>query len=219
MLLLHIIGAVGAGKTTMIRQFWPTYQVFDIKDVYTFFQFTPEDLRDSEKYQSFANGVASELEGYCMECELAEQPIGIVESSGINKALNAALSQYEVCTIWIEGDPTQASTPEFEQSHPYAASLNAEILRQITDGKITTNLKFSMLTQTWSGKVPPPFEPVLYFVYNTFTEIKPDPIKNSNNEEFEIYRDGKSYRCPSCGAEFSKGNYLQKHFNRYPECI
>ena len=118
MQLLHVIGPVGAGKTTMIRQFWPTYQVFDIKAVYTFFQFAPEDLRDKGNYQQFAQGVLNELESYCYTCLLNQRPLGIVESSGINQALNHAVALYDVCTIWIEPDPQRVDTEAFPARTP-----------------------------------------------------------------------------------------------------
>jgi hypothetical protein len=218
MQFLHVMGIVGAGKTTIIHQFWPTYQVFDIKAVYTFFQFAPEDLRDKGNYQQFAQGVLRELESYCENCILNQQPFGIVESSGINQALNHAVDLYDVCTIWIEADPQQSDTEAFRRERPYSANLNAEILRQFADGKIGYDLTYSMATQEWRGTVPLGFADHFPFIVVQPKMLQSLLPRRDLAVDYEPYHQGKVYVCPNCHAEFSRVEYLQTHFTRYLVC-
>ncbi len=43
--------------------------------------------------------------------------------------------------------------------------------------------------------------------------------QNPQAYDLEGYHIGGVYHCPSCGAEFSEGYFLQTHFNRYPRCF
>jgi dephospho-CoA kinase len=43
--VLHVVGLVGAGKTTAIRRFFPTFVEIDVQDVYRQHYFNPDDIK------------------------------------------------------------------------------------------------------------------------------------------------------------------------------
>ena len=47
--IIHVIGLVGAGKSTFIQKYFPDLLVFDIKDIYENNNFNPKDLHDNPR--------------------------------------------------------------------------------------------------------------------------------------------------------------------------
>lgn len=45
--IIHVIGLVGAGKSTFIQKYFPNVPVFDIKDIYLNNNFNPKDLHNN----------------------------------------------------------------------------------------------------------------------------------------------------------------------------
>lgn len=122
MLLIHLVGLVGAGKTHFLHSFFPTSPAFDIKDVYEEYCITPQDLRRPEIYSQFASAVEFTLTNFTRQ--FAGEPVGFIESSGINQAINRSLARYPHKTLWIQSHFSDKIALE----RPYAPRLNARIL-------------------------------------------------------------------------------------------
>jgi len=64
MQVLHVIGPVGAGKTVFLKRFFPTWTLFDIKDVYRLTGGQPADLYDPAAYGQFAAALPTSIAKY-----------------------------------------------------------------------------------------------------------------------------------------------------------
>ena len=98
--IIHVIGLVGAGKSTFIQKYFRGLPVFDIKDIYKDNNFNPKDLHDnSGSYPQFQSALDFSFSNFYKNLETNNIPIGIVESSGINKGLNQILKKFFVYRI------------------------------------------------------------------------------------------------------------------------
>lgn len=212
--IIHIIGCVWAGKTRFINQYWPNRTAFDIQNVYRDDQFTPADLQNPGKYTQFAEALKTAFENYLFHLNEIEQPWSIIESSGINLALNKILQSKNVLTIWIHPDFRLITGEVFLKAHPYARDLNDLILKKKSTNQMTFDLEYYYERDGFSQPIPDEFK-------IAFTD--PKAVSKKSAEEVEQEKWKKYYRypkyvCPTCQAEFSKSAFLAAHFKRYPSC-
>src|SRR5271157_1759540 len=90
--VVHVIGLVGSGKSTFIRQYLYEWPAFDIQGVYKECNFAPDDLFENpEAYHQFRDALKYYLEGFIAEARANACPLVVVESSGVNQVLNGFL--------------------------------------------------------------------------------------------------------------------------------
>jgi hypothetical protein len=211
--IIHVVGCVGAGKSYCIQKTWPIFEVFDPKDIYEFDQFSPLDLQHPDQYTQFVSALEVKFEEYIHWCREIRQPIGIVESSGINQKLSLLLSLYTVLTIWVIPNLTRIYSPSLLQERPYASNLNSLILQKKADGGIIAQLQYNGNKNEFVGPIPEAFR--------QFFPRKKAPSEKcivSPTSIYDTFQMKEKYYCPTCSAEFSKGEYLLLHFQRYPQC-
>ncbi len=119
--ILHIIGKVGAGKSHFIRSYLTRFgpEVFDIKDVYEEGGFTPEDVHNAQAYGQFAGAISYKLGGF-LEHMKGQEGLFVIESSGLNRAINEVVEKVSHYTLLIESHYPAT----IERKRPYARELN-----------------------------------------------------------------------------------------------
>jgi hypothetical protein len=203
MAVLHVVGLVGAGKTTAIRRFFPTCVEMDIQDVYRLNDFQPDDIKSPENYAKFEAALKGHFENYLAEVTRLNQPLLIIESSGINQALNRLLAPYSPFIVWIVPDFARIGDPAFLKRRRYAEGLNQVIWTKFNQRKLVVHATYDTATGEFTGDLPAWLAP---FVHHPATAPRNHPPNSEN------------VRCPGCGAEFSKPAYLELHYKRSPAC-
>lgn len=154
MKIIHIIGLVGSGKSKFIKKYLNSHEVFDIKDIYTQYQFEPKDLKDPQKYSQFHSAIDYTLKNMVNFLEKNGEEALIVESSGSNKAINSALFPYEKIIILI----TSEKNEEIYQNRQYARELNRILLSELEQGKIHFDIEFNWNKNRFIGQIPDQFK-------------------------------------------------------------
>lgn len=212
--ILHVIGLVGSGKTFFIQKFFSNIPTFDIKQIYEDFGFTPKDLhKQPEKYTQFQRALQIKLNQFLDFIKIHKFPIVLVESSGINQALNHILNQYNNYRIWIKADISRMKSLNIYTKRPYAEKLNDHMLGLKKNRKILFNNEFDFKSLEFSNSLPP----ILKTDLDPFKKKKHDVIE-TNNEMAPFYKDDR-YHCPNCGANFVKSKFLELHFSRSKNCL
>lgn len=214
-----MIGFVGAGKSSFIRQYLYEYPAFDIQTVYKEFNFSPAELKDnSANYRQFEDALRYSLENFFKEARLNACPMVVVESSGLNQALNAIITDHPVYTLWIDLGSEIPYDEVFVEERPYAKSLNASLQTQKEKGELGINNTFNMKTCT--------FDHPLSAEIQEYIQIRPKKKKTTLQSPQKIlirpqmnkaHQD--SFVCPHCGAMFSKAVFLETHLKRSPQCV
>ena len=154
--IIHVIGLVGAGKSTFIQKYFPDLPIFDIKDIYENNNFNPKDLHNNPgSYIQFQSALKYSFSNFYRNLEEMNVPIGIVESSGINKGLNKILEKFTVYRIWITPDHKRMQVKKIYEKQPYAKSLNEHMLTLFKYKKIIYNNEFIFKTYDFSKVLPP----------------------------------------------------------------
>ncbi len=154
--IIHVIGLVGAGKSTFIQKYFATLPIFDIKDVYENNNFNPKDLHNNPgSYVQFQSALEYSFLNFCRNLEERNIPIGIVESSGINKGLNDILKKFFVYRIWITPDHKRMQIKKIYEKQPYAKDLNEHMQKLFNYRKIVYNNEFNFKTYDFSKRLPP----------------------------------------------------------------
>ena len=148
--IIHVIGLVGSGKSKFIQKFLSgsniddspsfSYPIFDIKEIYEESGFSPEDLKDPKNYSQFNSAIRFSIGNltFGLTENLSKNLIGedqnllIVESSGINKALNESLIPYDRLIIWIKSNFGK----NISIIRPYAESLNKVLRKKFEKNEI-----------------------------------------------------------------------------------
>ncbi len=142
--VLHIIGLVGAGKSTFIHRYLNEFPAFDIQKIYQRSGFSPADLHENhEAYERFIDALKYSVEKFTALVQGAEWIV--VESSGINSALNQILMDYQVYTILITSKFPQTIYDE----RPYAKSLNDVIRTSIKEKIVPYDCIFDWRSDSW----------------------------------------------------------------------
>ncbi len=154
--ILHVIGLVGAGKSTFIQKYFPNLPIFDIKDIYENNNFNPKDLHNNpNSYLQFQSALEYSFSQFHQNLEANKISIGIVESSGINKGLNEILKNYSVYRIWITPDLKRIEDKKIYEKQPYAKDLNEHLLNLFKYRKIIYNTEYNFKTYDFSKRLPP----------------------------------------------------------------
>ena len=159
--LIHIIGYVGAGKSTFIKKYLVKFPTFDIKDIYQKNFFSPKDLQDEpEKYLQFQSALDFSFFQFYENLEINQIPVGIVESSGINQALNNILRRLYVYRIWII--PFELShkiyQTKIDKGRPYAKDLNNHLREKFEKNEVHFNNQYSFKDESFMKDLPAIFK-------------------------------------------------------------
>ena len=158
--LIHIIGYVGAGKSTFIRRYLRMFPTFDIKDIYQKNFFSPKDLLDNpQKYSQFQSALDYSFSHFYKTLEINQIPIGIVESSGINRALNNILRRFFIYRIWIIPYDSNQFQSIIHKERPYAKELNTHLKEKFEQNKIPFNNQYNFIDKRFMKDLPAIFEP------------------------------------------------------------
>ena len=214
MQIFHIIGLVGSGKTTFIKNHFPTYPTFDIQTIYRKYGFVPADLKNSQRYHQFAGALQNYFISFLELQQSKNSKVVIVESSGANQGLNAILKRcgIPVFVIWIQTSQTNPPSSEFLATRPYAKSLNLYLLDLYAKQKLLPiPAEYSWDTNKFIPVLP---EPIQRFFS---TPPKPNHETTQGDPKQFYDQDLKKYVCPGCAAIFSKHLYILAHWKRFPE--
>ena len=119
-MILHIIGPVGVGKTQFIKTFLKKFHVFDVQTIYNKYGFGPSDLKNPEIFRQFKSAIENTFATYFQKSQSKE--ILVVESSGMNRSLNQAISKYPNITILL----LRPIPERIYKERPYAETINAQ---------------------------------------------------------------------------------------------
>ena len=126
--VIHLIGKVGAGKTTFYHHYLAGYPCFDMKQLYAKYNFAPKDIC-AENYAKYERLLRWEL----TETFKNAPKVGVVESSGINAALSKLLPpRPQTYTILLISNFHQA----IERERDYAKPLNDAFQSKFGAGKV-----------------------------------------------------------------------------------
>ncbi len=154
--IIHVIGLVGAGKSTFIQKYFPNLPIFDIKDIYENNNFNPKDLHNNPgSYLQFQSALKYSFSNFYRNLKEKNISISIVESSGINKGLNEILRKFFVYRIWITPDHSRMKSKKIYEKQPYAKGLNEHMLTLFKYKKIIFNNEFHFKTYDFSKSLPP----------------------------------------------------------------
>ena len=162
--LIHIIGYVGVGKSTFIRKYLRKFPTFDIKDIYQKNFFNPKDLKDEpEKYLQFQSVLDFSFFQFFKNLEINRIPVGIVESSGINRALNNILRRFYVYRIWIipfnlNEKMNQMKQSKFNKEIPYAEELNKHLMEKFEKNEVPFNNQYNFIEESFMKDLPTIFK-------------------------------------------------------------
>ncbi len=146
-MIIHIIGKVGAGKTHFIKQYCPYAPVFDIKSVYEKYNFKPDQLQGG-LYRQYASALFYTLDNF--RRQYATDPFVVVESSGINKAMNAYLEHLPHITIYVES----SFSKHISKSRDYADKINPIIDLALKSNEIRPKVRYDGDLNQFSPSVP-----------------------------------------------------------------
>ncbi|QEE17103.1 ATP-binding protein [Promethearchaeum syntrophicum] len=153
--LIHIIGYIGAGKSTFIKKYLRKYPTFDIKEIYQKNFFTPKDLLENpRKYSQFQSALDYSFSQFYKKLEINHIPIGIVESSGINRALNNILRRFFVYRIWIIPFNLNQFETQIYKERPYAKELNSDLKVKFKQNKIPFNNQYNFIEDSFMKDLP-----------------------------------------------------------------
>ncbi len=153
--LIHIIGYVGAGKSTFIKKYLIKFPTFDIKDIYQKNFFSPKDLQDEpEKYLQFQSALDFSFSQFYKNLEINQIPIGIVESSGINRALNNILRRFYVYRIWVIPFDLNLIQSKIYKIRPYAEELNNHLMEKFEKNEVPFNNQYNFMDETFMKDLP-----------------------------------------------------------------
>ena len=163
--LIHIIGYVGAGKSTFIKKYLSRYSTFDIKEIYHKNFFNPKDLLDKpEKYFQFQSALDYSFSQFYKNLVIIQSPIGIVESSGINQALNNILGRFFVYRIWIIPYNLNQFQLKISKERPYAEEINSHLKEKFEKNEIPFNNQYNFIEENFIKDLPVIFQK--YFLEN-----------------------------------------------------
>ena len=153
--LIHIIGYVGAGKSTFIKKHLGKFPAFDIKEIYQKNFFNPKDLYDNpEKYLQFQSALDYTFSQFYKNLELNQIPLGIVESSGINRALNNILRRFYVYRIWIIPYDLKRNQLKIYRKRPYAEELNNHLSEKFDKNEVPFNNQYNFMDRSFMKDLP-----------------------------------------------------------------
>ena len=153
--LIHIIGYVGAGKSTFIKKYLIKFPVFDIKDIYQKNFFSPKDLQDEpEKYLQFQSALDFSFSQFYKNLEINQIPIGIVESSGINRALNNILRRFYVYRVWIIPFDLNLIQSKIYKLRPYTEELNNYLMEKFEKNEVPFNNQYNFMDESFMKDLP-----------------------------------------------------------------
>ncbi|MHA1341904.1 MAG: hypothetical protein ACTSRZ_18690 [Promethearchaeota archaeon] len=178
--IIHIIGKVGAGKTTFIRKFFPNANVFDIKEVYDQFGFTPQQIKEKNMFSQFANAIYYRIDKMIKAMEKNEEDLLIIESSGINHAINKAIQKYERILILIDSNFEKKIIKE----RPYAKELNKIIKKALKEEKIKYDIifKWKSLILEIKRDIPENFMPIISNLNEKIKKFKMTEKKHEDSD-------------------------------------
>jgi len=155
--IIHIIGYVGAGKSTFVKKYLGKFPIFDIKDIYQNNFFNPKDLQGKpEKYLQFQSALDHSFSQFYKKLEINQIPIGIVESSGINRALNNILRRFYVYRIWIIPFDLNRKIKQSEiyKDKPYAKELNSHLMEKFEKNEVPFNNQYNFIDESFIKDLP-----------------------------------------------------------------
>ncbi len=151
--IIHVIGFVGSGKTWFISKFLRDFECFDIKDIYEEAGFEPGQLYNNPTaYAQFQGALEYKIDQ--LMNNLPDEWL-VVESSGINRALNATLLKFLSYHIWVDQSIERIKEAGIYRSRPYAKSLNRVLAEKMQKGEITHDMVYSMEEQRFKSPLPP----------------------------------------------------------------
>jgi len=159
--LIHIIGYVGAGKSTFIRRYLRKFPTFDIKEIYQKNFFSPKDFQDKpEKYLQFQSALDFSFSQFYKNLEINHIPVGIVESSGINRALNNILRRFYVYRIWIIPFDLnwKIKQSKINKERPYAEDLNSHLMEKFEKNEVPFNNQYNFMDESFMKDLPAIFK-------------------------------------------------------------
>jgi hypothetical protein len=217
----------GSGKTTFIRQYLHEYPAFDIQALYKELQFDPSQLKGNpDVYRQFRDALTYHFTEFIKTAEVNQSPIAIVESSGINQTLNSVMERYPIYTIWVDLGKPLPYDELFMEERPWAKEFNEEVGNLWDSHELVSDNEFNMQTGQFSKPLPSEFSEYFQNLNNSKKRGDNTKIvsKNSSNSKsvpsssINACLKGGRYLCPTCHADFSKAEFLDKHFQRYPKC-
>jgi hypothetical protein len=149
MQILHVIGKVGAGKSHFIRQYCSHTPCFDIKTIYEEYQCKPVQLRQPAVYRQFVSALNYTMDGFFRQ--FAEESLVVIESSGINHALNQYLKDHHPILLYVKSSYSMNIAKE----RPYAETLNPIIERALLSKKFCPVVAYNGDTDTFDPIIPP----------------------------------------------------------------
>jgi predicted kinase len=135
-MIIHVIGAVGAGKSYFIKNYLKEFNSFDIQSVYETHGINPSHLKNLDVYHQFSSALASTIENYF---SFKDEPL-VIESSGINKGLNRIIQRYTTKIILVH----RKIPKELYQQRPYAEKLNNIIFREIANNRLKYDVRIDL---------------------------------------------------------------------------
>ncbi|MBD3351754.1 MAG: hypothetical protein GF364_09740 [Candidatus Lokiarchaeota archaeon] len=151
--IIHVIGYVGVGKSIFIRNNLSEHITFDIKEIYEYYGFKPKQLREIEKYSQFASAIHYTIGNLVQNIKDTGKETLIVESSGINQAINRAIIPFNTLIIWIQSNFYKKN----ESKRSYAKSLNKILERKFKENQIKYDIIFNVEEERFLTPIPEPY--------------------------------------------------------------
>jgi hypothetical protein len=162
MLIIHLIGKVGSGKTYFYEKFLAAYPRFDIKSIYEKLNIQSNELTDPRLHAEFNTTLVNDLWATIKNATLQQSPVVVIESSGMNTMLNASIlhiKQLDLYIIWVDCEIND----QIYQERPYAERINRVFQSKMVNNNLPFHTKFD-----WDVKF--------------FTVTPPDPVLALNPE-------------------------------------
>ncbi|MHA1584261.1 MAG: hypothetical protein ACTSVU_05280 [Promethearchaeota archaeon] len=163
------------------------------------------------------------MEDFCFRfienAQNQNSPVICFESSGLNRALNRILIPYSPFTIWIQPDIIQITDPDFLIARPYAEELNKLVLKTYNAHQFPIDVEYDRSHYAFSGPIPIWLNTIIHKRTSPNKKPNPEPSVVEEKLRIDLFKVGKRFKCPKCNAEFSKGEYLEMHFKRFPSCM
>jgi hypothetical protein len=185
--------------------------------------------KETIKYQEIQNNLKSSLLNFIQQAEQALCPLVIIESLGTLQMINRILSNYNLYTIWIDFGRSLPYDDLFTEQNPNAQELNQEMEELYQKNELNINNEFNMKTNTFKKAIPEIIKPLIekdsqiythnQLIMNNSQKLDKLLISNkSQNSHKHILICDHHLTCVGCGAAFSKEEYLQRHYQRFPHC-